>query len=577
MPVAKYSFFYPWPCYTESSYFPPPVVTILPQEAVPPGTCSCAEGSWRRLAIRNTEMTRRYWLATFLIALWGHSAQAQSFAPPSLQVTLPGDLANELNNDGPANYDDDILRRLQRAEARLAELEGLSPRSPDAEESSWIEHFVHLYDPEIAIAREQSYQAEPSLPTTEASKPKKWFEKLSIRGYAQFRINEEIDMRAGSAPAQYVGDRSIGADQSFLIRRARVIISGDVHERLYVYLQPDFVSTVPNSNDNTFYTQIRDWYGDFYLDLDKIHRLRVGQSKIPYGWENLQSSSNRISFDRNDALNSAVRNERDLGVIYYWTPIWAQDFFKEVLEEGLKGSGNYGVFGIGLYNGQGGSLLEQNDNLHLVSRLTLPITLSNCQRVELGVQGYYGEYAVIGSSIDPPGPTGVIRPVGTVDFTSAATQAASARFREGWQDKRIAGTMVWYPQPIGFQTEWTVGEGPALNAAQTELEERSLRGGYGMLFYKLKRPEDCWFAGTWLPYVRYGYFQGGYKSERNAPFTTINEWEFGAEWQITPAAELTLGYLTTDRTNTTANGLAGSSSYGQFQGDVFRAQFQINY
>jgi hypothetical protein len=38
-----------------------------------------------------------------------------------------------------------------------------------------------------------------------------------------------------------------------------------------------------------------------------------------------------------------------------------------------------------------------------------------------------------------------------------------------------------------------------------------------------------------------------------------------------------LSYLTTDRTNTTANGLAGSSSYGQYEGDVIRAQFQINY
>jgi len=522
-------------------------------------------------------MKTRFWLTLVVVAQWYLSAQAQQFDPPYPGPVASGEIAGEAPNDGPVNYDEDILRRLQRAEARLAELEGLSLHSPTADENSWIEHFVNLYDPEIAIAREQSYQTEPSTPKSEAPKPKKWYDKLSIRGYAQFRINEEIDQRAGSAPAQYVGDRSIGADQSFLIRRARIIISGDVHERLYVYLQPDFASNVPGSNDNTFFTQIRDWYGDFYFDLDKIHRLRVGQSKIPYGWENLQSSSNRIPFDRNDALNSAVRNERDLGVIYYWTPTWAQDFFKEVLEEGLKGSGNYGVFGIGLYNGQGGSLLEQNDNLHLVSRLTLPITLANCQRMEIGVQGYYGEYAVIGSSIDPPGPTGVTRPIGTVDFTSAATQAATARFREGWQDKRIAGSLVWYPQPLGFQTEWTVGEGPALNAAQTEIQERSLRGGYGMLFYKHTRPEGCWFAGTWLPFARYSYYQGGYKSERNSPYATVDEWEFGAEWQITPAAELTLSYLTTDRTNTTANGLAGSSSYGQYEGDVIRAQFQINY
>ncbi|MFM9067918.1 MAG: porin, partial [Planctomycetota bacterium] len=59
--------------------------------------------------------------------------------------------------------------------------------------------------------------------------------------------------------------------------------------------------------------------------------------------------------------------------------------------------------------------------------------------------------------------------------------------------------------------------------------------------------------------------------------TNISEWEAGTEWQISSGMELTLSYLTTDRTNTTANGLAGSTSYGQFVGDVLRLQFQINY
>lgn len=34
------------------------------------------------------------------------------------------------------------------------------------------------------------------------------------------------------------------------------------------------------------------------------------------GFENLQSSQNRLPLDRNDGLNSAVSNERDLGVFF---------------------------------------------------------------------------------------------------------------------------------------------------------------------------------------------------------------------------------------------------------------------
>ena len=51
-----------------------------------------------------------------------------------------------------------------------------------------------------------------------------------------------------------------------------------------------------------------------YIDKEKVNRLRIGQSKIPYGWENLQSSQNRLPLDRDDAFNSAAKNERDLGV-----------------------------------------------------------------------------------------------------------------------------------------------------------------------------------------------------------------------------------------------------------------------
>jgi phosphate-selective porin len=55
--------------------------------------------------------------------------------------------------------------------------------------------------------------------------------------------------------------------------------------------------------------------------IQKKISLRVGQSKVPFGFENLQSSQNRLTLDRNDALNSAVANERDLGAFFYASKI----------------------------------------------------------------------------------------------------------------------------------------------------------------------------------------------------------------------------------------------------------------
>lgn len=461
-------------------------------------------------------------------------------------------------SDGTAipGSDPELLARLERTEAELQRL--LDAQEPDNPTlTAFHEHWNQVRDPSIITVKQQTHQsgAKPE------SKSKKWYDRLSVRGYAQFRYNFEVFQEDGSAPAHHAGDRSVGQDQNFLIRRARVIISGDVSDHMYVYLQPDFASSVPGSTDANQFTQIRDWYGDLYIDEYKVYRFRIGQSKIPFGWENLQSSSNRLALDRSDSLNSAVRNERDLGLFFYYTPEDAQDLFKEVLDEGLKGSGNYGVFGLGVYNGQGGSLAEQNDNLHVVGRLTYPFKLDDCQIVEVGIQGYTGKYSVLSSAIRPLGVGPAVRPLGTLEMGN----------RAGIRDQRIAGTFVYYPQPFGIQAEWNVGNGPGLNDAQTEVIERSLHGGYLMAMYRWET--ECY--GTLFPFAKFNYFRGGYKPERNSPFSKITEWELGLEWQFNPQMELVTQYTITDRTNTTA--MATGESYRQYEGHLIRTQFQINY
>jgi hypothetical protein len=94
-----------------------------------------------------------------------------------------------------------------------------------------------------------------------------------------------------------------------------------------------------------------------------------------------------------------------------------------------------------------------------------------------------------------------------------------------------------------------------------------------MAMYK----KDTCHHGTFIPFVRWNRFLGGHKAERNAPFADISEYEIGNEWQINKSTELTLMYTWTDRTNTTAFSDAGVRSYRQFEGQLLRCQFQINY
>ena len=127
--------------------------------------------------------------------------------------------------------------------------------------------------PGMDIIRFQTQSASADEP------PKAWYEKYTLRGYAQFRINETVGREDDSAPAHHAGDRSVGEDQNFLIRRARLILAGDISDHMYVYLQPDFASSVPGSPDAYHFAQIRDWYADLYIDESKVYRVRLGQSE----------------------------------------------------------------------------------------------------------------------------------------------------------------------------------------------------------------------------------------------------------------------------------------------------------
>ncbi|WP_197453660.1 porin [Caulifigura coniformis] len=454
----------------------------------------------------------------------------------------------------PAVYDPgDLARRLAEAEAKIRSLE-----DSQAEHKSLLQQakdrWKQAVDPAITTVDQQTHGASTN------DGEKQWYERISVRGYAQLRFNSTLSEEQDGAPPDHIGDSSVGDNRNFLLRRARLVFSGDVSDHLYVYLQPDFTATPPGSSDATFFAQVRDWYGDLYIDVNKVYRVRIGQSKIPFGWENMQSSSNRVPLDRNDGLNSSLRNERDLGVIFYWTPEEAQDLFKYVLDEGLKGSGNYGVFALGVYNGQGGATLEQNDNVHVVSRLAIPYQFENKQVMEVGVQGYVGEVGVFGAPIQPLGIGPAVRPLGTIETGE-----------RNLRDERVAATFVWYPQPLGFQAEWNVGRGPGLNDDQTRVVERHLNGGYAMTMYR-HETKSC---GVLFPFARFNYFEGGYKNEDNAPYGHVHEYEAGLEWQFNPQMELVTQYTLTDRTNTSAE--SSGESYRQFQGQLLRMQFQINY
>ena len=121
----------------------------------------------------------------------------------------------------------------------------------------------------------------------------KWYDNISVRGYVQARYNRLFETNEKLKCEQC--DRSWGEDGGFFLRRVRVIFFGQVHERVYFYIQPDFASSA--SPTGLHFGQIRDAYFDVGFDRKNQFRARIGQSKVPYGFENMQSSQNRLPLD----------------------------------------------------------------------------------------------------------------------------------------------------------------------------------------------------------------------------------------------------------------------------------------
>lgn len=80
-----------------------------------------------------------------------------------------------------------------------------------------------------------------------------------------------------------------------------------------------------------------------------------------------------------------------------------------------------------------------------------------------------------------------------------------------------------------------------------------------------------------FPYFRWQTYRGGYLWERNSPATYQGNFNIGMEWQFTPQMELTWKYDWVNQTNTGSNAKIINDQYAQFQGDLLRFQFQINY
>lgn len=376
-----------------------------------------------------------------------------------------------------------------------------------------------------------------------------WYDRISLRGYAQIRYNGLFSTNDKVSCDQC--DKSWGttstapdakSNNGLFIRRARLVFSGQVHPNVFFYFQPDFASSPSNGIQN--FVQIRDLYFDLSFDKKREYRLRVGQSKIPYGFENMQSSSQRLTLDRADGINSSIANERDLGVFFYWAPAEIRERFDMLVKDGYKGSGDFGVFAFGVYNGQIANKIDGNRDLNVVARVTYPFVIGN-QIIEPGIQAYTGKWA----------------------FTGEVSSGVTVNDPQYIKDQRIGATFVLYPKPFGIQTEYNIGTGPRYNTVTKNIDVTDLNGGYVLLNYKWDIKKQHIY-----PFAKFQYYDGGKKYEKDARSYVVRDYQLGVEWQPIKAFELTAEYVIADRTFEDS-----ALPVNRQQGSLLRLQAQFNF
>lgn len=364
---------------------------------------------------------------------------------------------------------------------------------------------------------------------------------IAISGYAQIRYDNLFSTNPDLNCAQC--DQAWGGDTKFSFRRLRPTFYGNLTNNIYYNIQPDFATSVVDGKLHSM--ELKNAYFDIGFDDEKVFRVRLGQSKIPYGMEIMQSSANRIALDRSDGINSAFKNERDLGAFFYWTPKHIQKIFKRIKDDRLSGYGNYGIFGFGVFNGQTANKPEINSNKHIVTRVSYPFEIKD-QILEVSLQAYTGKYTLPAKDIS----AGVI-----------------VSNNGEYLDQRAAVSVILYPQPFGIFAEYNIGKGPEFNKSVNSITLQNLNGGFILFNYKFDIAKTIL-----LPYMRFQYYDGGKKHELDARSYTVKELDLGIEWQASDVFELTAEYNISNRR------YEDYINRNNHQiGNLLRLQAQINY
>jgi hypothetical protein len=241
-----------------------------------------------------------------------------------------------------------VLRQMAQAEG---ESEASAPLAAGPQELARVEKLIEEFRAELVTMGVRVDDLETAVEDVQQRLGKVEAEqkKHKLDGYLQFRYQDDD-----------------GADKKeFLVRRARLNVRGPVSERMSyrIEFQLDAKETGKGPGSKV---QLRTAYADYKLSRGT---LRVGQAKIPWGYELLESVPNLWTGERSLFMDRLFPDQRDIGV--QWS---------------YRSSPSSPQFDVGIFNGTGINASDNNDRKNVMARVDFPVPNGT-----VALSGYVGE------------------------------------------------------------------------------------------------------------------------------------------------------------------------------------------
>jgi len=182
---------------------------------------------------------------------------------------------------------------------------------------------------------------------------------------AQVEAERKRHQTDGYLQVRYQSDHAPEGREEFLVRRARVNLRGPVSERASYRVEMQLDSREQERGPGSK-AQLRTAYVDY--QLDPRSRVRVGQAKVPWGYELLESSSDLWSAERAFFMDRLFPQQRDIGV-----------------QASYRRAPSAPQLDLGVFNGTGINANDNNDRKNVMARANFPV-----RGGEIALSGYAG-------------------------------------------------------------------------------------------------------------------------------------------------------------------------------------------